>query len=66
MLTVKAAAVRVGVSPSLIYAWCQEQRLAHYRLGREGKRGRIRINPADLDALVKSLRQAQHPLLTGA
>jgi excisionase family DNA binding protein len=66
MLTVKQAATRVGVSPSLIYAWCQEQRLAHYRLGREGKRGQIRINEADLDALVTSLRQAQHPFLTTA
>lgn len=63
MLTVKQAAGRVGVSPSLVYAWCREQRLPHYRMGREGKRGQIRINPADLDALVKSLRQDRHPLL---
>lgn len=65
MLTVKQAAARAGVSPSLVYAWCREQRLAHYRFGREGRRGRIRIDPADLDALVTSLRQAAHPLLAG-
>jgi excisionase family DNA binding protein len=63
VLTVKQAAERIGVSPSLIYAWCREQRLVHYRMGREGKRGQIRINPADLEALMKSLRQGLHPLL---
>jgi excisionase family DNA binding protein len=63
VLTVKQAAERIGVSPSLIYAWCREQRLAHYRMGREGKRGQIRINPADLKSLINSLRQGLHPLL---
>lgn len=62
-LTVKTAAERAGVSESLIYAWCREQRLAHYRVGRDGKRGQIRIDPADLDAFVRSLRQEVHPLL---
>jgi excisionase family DNA binding protein len=63
MLTVKQAAVRAGVSPSLIYAWCREKRLPHYRVGKEGRRGRIRIDPADLDAFVGTLRQEVHPLL---
>lgn len=62
-LTPKQAAERAGVSVSLVYAWCDEQRLAHYRVGREGKRGRIRIDPADLDAFMRTLRQEQHPLL---
>lgn len=65
-LTPKTAAERAGVSVSLIYAWCREQRLAHYRVDREGKRGQIRIAPADLDAFVKTLRQEVHPLLAAA
>ena len=63
MLNVNQAAKRAGVSPSLVYTWCREKRLAHYRVGAEGRRGQIRIDPADLDAFMKSLRQAVHPLL---
>ena len=63
MLTPKTAAERAGVSASLVYAWCREQRLPHYRVGREGTRGRIRIAPADLDAFITTLRQGRHPLL---
>lgn len=66
MLTVKEAAIRAGVSPSLVYVWCHEQRLPHYRVGAEGKRGRIRIAPADLDVFMASLREGRHPLLTAA
>jgi excisionase family DNA binding protein len=62
-LSPKQAADRAGVSVSLVYAWCREHRLAHFRVGREGKRGRIRIDPADLDAFVRTLRQGSHPLL---
>lgn len=65
MLTVKQAAARAGVSASLVYAWCREKRLAHYRVGAGGRRGRIRIDPADLDALLRTLRQDVHPLLLG-
>ena len=62
-LTPKQAAERAGVSTSLIYTWCAEQRLAHYRIGAEGKRGRILIDPADLDRLIAECRQERHPLL---
>jgi excisionase family DNA binding protein len=55
-LTVKQAAERAGVSPALVYRWCQEQRLVHYRLGGQGRRGKILIDPADLDAFLKSLK----------
>jgi hypothetical protein len=44
------------VSTSLIYQWVDERRLAHYRLGGKGKRGKIGIAPGDLDALMESLR----------
>lgn len=63
MLTVRRAAEKAGVSPSLVYTWCREKRLPHLRVGAEGRRGQIRIDPADLDAFLKSLRQEAHPLL---
>lgn len=55
-LTVKQAAERVGVSASLIYQWCEERRLPHFRLGTGTKRGKILIEVADLDALLEGLR----------
>jgi excisionase family DNA binding protein len=56
MLTVKQAAERANVSTALVYQWCEERRLPHYRLGGKGKRGKLLINPADLDAFMQSLR----------
>ena len=55
-MTVFQAAERLGVSDSLIYQWCYEGRLPHYRVGGQGRRGHIRIDPADLDAFKQSLR----------
>jgi len=57
MLNVKRAAERVGVSTSLIYALCQEGRLAHLRLGRGGRRGCIRIRETDLDAFMEECKR---------
>lgn len=48
-LSVRQAAARVGVSASLVYRWCAEGTLPHYRLGGNGRRGKIVIAPADLD-----------------
>lgn len=62
-LTPKQAAERAGVSSNLIYLGCKEGRLALYRLGSEGSRGRILIDPADLDRLMEACRQERHPLL---
>lgn len=50
-LSVRAAALRVGVSASLVYQWCADGTLPHYRLGRSGKRGKILIDPDELDRL---------------
>ena len=61
MMTVKQTAEMKGVSAQLIYLWCEEQRLAHYRLGGRGRRGRILIDPADFDAFLKTLRVAPRP-----
>jgi excisionase family DNA binding protein len=55
------AARQAGVSVQLIYRWCQERRLAHYRCGGRGRRGRILIDPADLDAFLQSLKVTPCP-----
>ena len=55
-LTAKQAAERAGVSAGLVYRWCQEGVLAHYRLGGSGRRGKILIAPTDLDTLLASFR----------
>lgn len=55
-LTPKEAATQTGVSPQLIYRWCGERRLPHYRCGGRGRRGRILIDPADLETLLRTLR----------
>ena len=56
-LTPKQAAAHAGVSPQLIYQWTTvEKRLPHYRAGGLGKRGRILIDEADLEAFLASLR----------
>lgn len=63
LLTIKEAAQRVGVSPSLVYEWCREQLLAHYRFGGKGRRGRILIAPSDLEAFMRQCRVGRHALL---
>jgi excisionase family DNA binding protein len=63
LLTVDEAASTAGVSPSLVYVWCQEQLLPHFRFGTRGRRGKILIAPADLDAFMQSCRVGVHPLL---
>ncbi len=56
-LTPKQAAAHAVVSLSLVYQWCQDGVLVHYRLGRQGKRGRIRIEEADLVAFLETCRK---------
>jgi excisionase family DNA binding protein len=56
MLTVKQAAERLRVSPSLVYSWCEDRILPHYRMGGKGKRGKILIEEAALDAFLQSHR----------
>ncbi len=62
-LTVKQAAAAAQISSSLIYVWCRERLLPHYRFGGKGKRGRILIDPADLEKMLKEQKVEQHPLL---
>ena len=55
-VTIKQAAERTGMSTSLLYQICGERRLPHFRLGRDGKRGKILIEEADLDAFLAASR----------
>ncbi|QEL14731.1 helix-turn-helix domain-containing protein [Limnoglobus roseus] len=43
-MTVREAASRIGVSPSLVYELCRLGSLRHTRHGRPGSRGTIRIS----------------------
>jgi excisionase family DNA binding protein len=56
LLTVKQAAEYAQVSASLVYEWCAT-RMPHYRVGRPGKRGCIRIDGADLDRFLAGLKK---------
>jgi hypothetical protein len=56
MLTVRQAAQRACVCPSIVYGWVATKVLAHFRLGAPGKRGKIVISEQDLDAFLQSQR----------
>jgi excisionase family DNA binding protein len=58
ILAVKQAAERAGVSSALVYAWVADG-LPHYRVGRKGRGGRIRIAEADLDAFLAGLKRGR-------
>ena len=61
MMSPKQAAEKIGVSDSLVYEWCAAGLLPHYRLGRKGRRGCIRIDEAELDAFLARCRQEVRP-----
>jgi excisionase family DNA binding protein len=54
MLTVKQAALRLGISPATVYQLCAAKLLPHSRVGRG--RGVIRIAEADLDRYLAGRR----------
>jgi excisionase family DNA binding protein len=56
LLTVAQAADRARVSGSLVYEWCASKRLAHFRFGKPGRRGRILIEESDLTAFIDVCR----------
>lgn len=63
-LTALVAAKRANMSVSSIYEACKHRRLAHYKMSGRGRRGKILIRPADLQAFVESQRvEAGKPLL---
>ena len=59
------AAERAGVSEKLVYRWCAGHRLPHFRCGARGRRGRILIDPADLDAFMRTLKVDAGPPADG-
>jgi excisionase family DNA binding protein len=61
VLTVKSAAERVGVSAGLVYTWIESGVLTHYRVGKPGRRGSIRIAETDLDAFMVTLKRGTVP-----
>jgi len=64
-VTVREAAAYAEVSTNLVYEWCRLGILPHLRLGSAGKRGCIRISPADLDTFLASCRvEAEKPQAT--
>jgi excisionase family DNA binding protein len=62
-LTPEQAAKRAGVSRNLVYRWCRERRLPHFRFGGQGRRGRILIEEKDLDEFLEGCRVT--PVVTG-
>ena len=61
VLTVKNVAERAGVSATLVYDWVASGMLTHYRMGRAGSRGGVRVAEADLEAFLLTLRQGPEP-----
>lgn len=62
-LTVRQAAEMAQVSVALVYQWCDEKRLPHYRFGGDGRRGRILINANDLTKFIEGCRVERHSFL---
>lgn len=56
MLTVAEAAKHARVCESIIRQWVASGALPHYRLGAQGKRGKIMIEVEDLDGVLASFK----------
>jgi excisionase family DNA binding protein len=61
MYTVKQAAERLGVCTSVVYDLVATGALPHYRIGKQGCRGSIRIERVDLEAYLVSQRREEKP-----
>ena len=53
MLTVRQIAERLGISQSLVYSWCDDHLLPHFRFGGKGRRGKILVEAAALEAFLQ-------------
>ncbi|HZZ80782.1 MAG TPA: helix-turn-helix domain-containing protein [Gemmataceae bacterium] len=53
MLSFEQAAKQPGISSALVYILVSERMLPHYRVGRPGRRGNMRIAEADLAAFME-------------
>jgi hypothetical protein len=56
LLTPKQVAQQYPLSLSLIYLLCEQHQLAHTRVGGRGRRGRLLIAPADVEAYLLNNR----------
>jgi excisionase family DNA binding protein len=61
MVTVKGASERLTVCPSVVYDLVASGTLPHYRIGKSGRRGSIRILEADLDAFLAAQKREKGP-----
>jgi excisionase family DNA binding protein len=61
LISVKAAAKKIGVSQALVYQLCAEGTLPHYRVGGKGKRGKIVIDPNELENYFQGRRVEPAP-----
>jgi len=59
VLTVQQVAVRLNVCDDLVYDWCNSGMLPHFRLGRKGRRGGIRIEEGALEAFLTTQKQEE-------
>jgi excisionase family DNA binding protein len=64
MYTVKTAAERLSVCPSVVYDLVASGILPHYRIGKKGCRGAIRIDEADLNAFLAAQKREKGPATT--
>lgn len=55
MLSIDEAAAYMSMSPKTIYGWLGKHKIPYYKLG-ANQRSRVRINRADLDALLQQSR----------
>ena len=53
LLTPKQAAERIGCSVSLVYQLAEERRITHLRVGGKGKRGKLLVDPRDVDRFLE-------------
>ena len=63
MYTVKQAAVKLGISQSLVYDLVRLGVIPHSRHGRPGKRGCIRLMDTDIEAYRAACRVETTPPL---
>lgn len=55
-MTAKQASEAMGVSVSMIYQLCAENRLPHFRVGATGRRGKVIIEPEGIQRFLESCR----------
>jgi excisionase family DNA binding protein len=61
MYTVKSAAEHLSVCPSIVYDLVGSGALPHFRIGKNGTRGAIRIAEADLEAYLARQKREKGP-----